>query len=301
LDPGSVDVLGARLGGLAQAGLAALWCILARSGLTDIVTFRRPGRTLLVLGLITISLLGGFRSKLILVTLVTGILFCLEGLFRSKLLPLFLFIGVSAAAVLIPLSDKLPFSMQRSLSWLPLKVDPLVKESAENSSEWRIQMWRDVAVEIPRYLLLGKGYSINAAEFNAARIDERASNGQEGAEMAGDYHNGPLSVIIPFGIFGVLGFLWFLIAGARVLYRNYRFGPPEYVRLNRLLYAYYLSNIIMFFFVFGALSSGLFLFTGLVGLSVSLNAGAAKKPIVIPQPKPSSQPRYRPIKAAAAA
>ena len=40
----------------------------------------------------------------------------------------------------------------------------------------------------------------------------------EGAAMAGDYHNGPLSVLIPFGIWGLAAFVWLLVAGARFLY-----------------------------------------------------------------------------------
>jgi hypothetical protein len=30
---------------------------------------------------------------------------------------------------------------------------------------------------------------------------------------AGDYHNGPLSILIPFGLFGMIAFLWLLGAG----------------------------------------------------------------------------------------
>jgi len=38
-----------------------------------------------------------------------------------------------------------------------------------------------------------------------------------GAELAGDYHNGPLSVIIPFGVFGVIAFVWFLLRASKGL------------------------------------------------------------------------------------
>src|SRR2546428_13711322 len=61
--------------------------------------------------------------------------------------------------------------------------------------------------------------------------------GTEDVELVGDYHNGPISVISPFGIFGVLAFGWFLVAGLRALHRNYQFGHPAYRQMNRFLLA----------------------------------------------------------------
>jgi hypothetical protein len=107
--------------------------------------------------------------------------------------------------------------------------------------------------------------------------------------MVSDFHNGPLSVIIPFGLPGVIGFLWFLAASWRVLYRNYRYGNPAYTKLNRFLLVYFISRIIFFFVVFGNLYSELAAYTGLIGLSISLNAGVAKPFILLPPPR--SRPR----------
>jgi len=103
--------------------------------------------------------------------------------------------------------------------------------------------------------------------------------------MAGDYHNGPLSVIVAFGIFGVIAFVWFMVAALRVLYRNYQFGDSAHHRLNTFLLAYFVARALLFMSVFGSLYSELAFFTGLVGLSISLNGGVAK-PVVVPQPVP---------------
>jgi O-antigen ligase len=108
--------------------------------------------------------------------------------------------------------------------------------------------------------------------FSQYQVENRA------ATIAGDYHNGPLSVIIPFGIWGVLAFLWFLIAGVRVLWRNYRHGDLELRILNTYLLSTFLVSIITFTFVFGAISTGLVAFTGVLGLSVALNGGVATPP-----------------------
>ena len=110
----------------------------------------------------------------------------------------------------------------------------------------------------------------------------RGENDTQGvAELAGDYHNGPLSVIIPLGLFGVIGFLWFLGAGISVLYRNHKFGDPAFQRINTFLLAYFIAKTICFFAVFGSLYSDLVGFTGLLGLSVSVNGGLARKPVVL--------------------
>jgi hypothetical protein len=101
--------------------------------------------------------------------------------------------------------------------------------------------------------------------------------------MVGNYHNGPLSVILPFGIFGAIAFVWLLVAGIRVVYRNYQFGDPAYHQINKFLFVYFVVRVILFFAVFGALEADLPMFLGLLGLSISLNGGVAK-PMVVPWP-----------------
>jgi hypothetical protein len=148
---------------------------------------------------------------------------------------------------------------------------------AQSSTEWRLQLWRDVAPQIPQYLLVGKGYSFSGTEqFQVGR-------GMESFELTGDYHSGPLSVILPFGIFGSIAFVWLLVAGIRVLYQNYQFGDPAYHNINTFLFAYFVVKVIFFFTIFGSLHSDIPMFLGLLGLSVSLNGGVAK-PVVVTEP-----------------
>ena len=94
----------------------------------------------------------------------------------------------------------------------------------------------------------------------------------------GDYHNGPLSVIIPFGIYGVLAFLWFVFASLRLMWRYLKFGDPNLRKINALLLAAFGAKVLLFLTVFGALSSELVFFTGLIGLSVALNGAPATTP-----------------------
>jgi O-antigen ligase len=176
-------------------------------------------------------------------------------------------------------APRLPLVMQRSLAVVPfIQIDPLVRMDAESSTGWRLQMWREVLPEVPQYLLIGKGYSFSGTEQAALRSTLAAT------ELVGNYHNGPLSVIIPFGLLGAISFVWLMVAGIRVLRQNYQFGDPAYHHLNTFLFAYFVIKVLMFFLVFGSFHSDLAMFLGVLALSISLNGGAAK-PAVVPRPK----------------
>jgi hypothetical protein len=140
-------------------------------------------------------------------------------------------------------------------------------------------MWRVVAPEIPRYFLLGKGYAINPADIYLAQESARrglAKGGSEGAIVTGDYHSGPLSVIIQFGIFGVIVVVWFWIVSVRVLHLNFRYGEPRFRNINTFFLAYFIARILQFLFVFGGIASDLPTFVGILGLSISINGGVRK-------------------------
>jgi hypothetical protein len=272
-----------RMGGLPFMAIGVFCAMLARYGIRGIFHPRRPLRLITFVAFIIIGMFGGFRSMVIIFALTFLIQFYFEGLFRTRLFPVMAIVGLVCLATLPLTISHMPLQFQRSLSFLPLDIDPLAKSDAEASTEWRVKMWNDVLPQVPRYLIIGKGYSINANEIEMAGLNA-GDNQALGSELAGDYHNGPLSVIMPFGIFGVFGFLWFLFASGRVLYRNYRFGNPVFRRVNTFLFAYFLAKVIVFIAVFGSLYSDLPAFIGLVALSVSINGGQAR-PAPVPRPK----------------
>jgi hypothetical protein len=152
-----------------------------------------------------------------------------------------------------------------------------------------------VVPTIPQYLLVGKGYSIDARELEDAAIfaEFNRDDPGRGSTVASDFHSGPLSLIIPLGIFGTIGFLWFLVAAFRVLRNNYRYGDAEYKGLNTFLLAYFIVRVIFYFVIFGSFHSELTLFTGLIGLSVSLNGGMRRP---APSKAPAPNPAYLPFR-----
>lgn len=273
-----------RLGGLGGASTVIMFYLLARHGIRGILNVNQSRRLLIFVLVVAASLVGGFRSAFIFVLLIFVLQFYFEGLMRTRLLPVLVIMGTFCMVLLMLLGGRLPLSVQRSLSFLPIEVDPLVRASADNSTKWRLQMWEVLRPDLHKYILVGKGYAINPTDMYLTDLGVRSGRlaSWEGSLLAGDYHSGPLSIYIPFGSFGVLAFLFFLIASIRALHLNYQHGDPHLRHINTFLLASFIARSIFFFFVFGSISSELFSFTGTIGLSVALNGGVKKAPALSP-------------------
>ena len=259
-----------RAFGMAPLGLAVFCFLLARYGISGLLDLKKPWRAGLFCFAIVMGMFGGFRSTALLFGMTLALLFFVERLHRTWLLLPVILMSLAGGGLLVLLAPRLPFAVQRSLAFLPIPLDPIAKMDAQGSTEWRLQLWRDVAPEIPRYLIVGKGYSFNPMDQALAR------GNRQSFELTGDYHNGPLSIILPFGIFGLLAFIWLMFVAIRVVYRNYQFGDPAFHQYNAFIYAYFVVKVVFFFTIFGSLHSDLPLFLGLLGLSISINGGVSK-------------------------
>jgi hypothetical protein len=287
-----------RFGGLANASMAGVFVLIARYGIGGILDFRRIWRPLLFLACIVTCFFGGFRSIIILIALTMGLLFCFEGLLRSRLMPVMVLGLVLIGGLSVTFSDRLPLPVQRCLAIFPLKLDPVARLSAEGSSEWRLEIWRFLLPQIPQYLFLGKGLTFDANDMamNMTIANQVDSDPGGQANLAGDYHSGPLSVIITFGIWGCIAFLWFLVASIQVLWANYKYGEPEIKKLNSFLIAYFIAKTALFLFIFGGFHSDFVGFVGVIGLSISLNGGVAKPvPAVVANPRPAFNRLRQPL------
>ncbi|TAK97468.1 MAG: hypothetical protein EPO07_13225, partial [Verrucomicrobia bacterium] len=268
----------ARLSGCSDLAGAVSLYFAARYGMRGILDLTRPWRLFTVLLFMATGLLGGFRSLFLFLGFVFVVLFFLEKLHRTQLLIVAVMLVVVGAAGLVPFARKLPLNAQRALSFLPIDVDPAARASARGSIEWRVDMWKEVIDEVPRYLLKGRGYRIDPTDLYMA--DENSARGfglpAQWAIVSGDYHNGPLSVLIPFGLWGALAMLWFMWASLRLLYRNCIHGDPQNALLNRALFACFLVRSIFFLFLVGGLASDLPYLVALVALGISFNRGEVR-------------------------
>jgi len=266
--------------GVPALGGAVFSLMLARYGVRGILEGTKPWRLAVFCLFSFLAMLGGFRSTFVQLTMTFAVIFYLERLHHTRLLLPMVFVSLAGVGLMFLFATRLPLAFQRSLTVVPfVQLDPLARLSAQVSTDWRVQVWKDVVPEIPRYLLVGKGYS-----FSGAEREKVARDATESSEMVGNYHNGPLSVIIPFGMFGSIAFVWLLAAGTRVLYQNYQFGDPALHYINTFLFGSFVVKIAFFFIIFGSLVADLPAFLGLLGLSISLNGGVAK-PVVVPRPK----------------
>ena len=290
----SSDVGGQRIGrvaGMSSTGVALFSFMLLRYQVRGILDLHKPWRLLLFLAIIVLSLYGGFRSVLILFVTLFSLQFYFEGLHRTRMFPILLVMGTLGLAGLIPFAQKLPLSIQRCLSVLPIPVNPGVRIDAQSSTEWRLRMWDVLVPEISRYFWLGKGYTASATDYYLSYESTKRgfSADYDTSLIAGDYHSGPLSILIPFGIFGVISFLCFIVAALRVLYLNYRDSDPSIKGINTFLLAYFSGKIVFFLLIFGASHSDLILLAGVVGLSLTINgvASAQRKRVISQEAKPA--------------
>jgi hypothetical protein len=295
-----------RLGAFAATAGAVANYMLARYGLRGIFMSNRPLRIPFFIVMLVLTLLGGFRIIIASYMCIVFMLFFVEGLHRTRLLLVFIMGLTLTGALLVPLSNKLPYTFQRALSFLPLNWDATPKQDAEGSKLWRERIWDATWPKVPDYLLLGKGYALRAEDFemmgdqnNGGQFVNGATShmdaSEEGLAISSDFHDGKLSTLIPFGIWGAISILWLMAAGQRVLYRNWKYGDLELKTMNAYLLVANTYHILSFFFVYGAYHNDVGQFGMLAGLSIALNWGVrgparATVPAVTFKSSPEPQP-----------
>jgi hypothetical protein len=269
-----------RISGFGPAAIGLGMFVLMRFGIRGLLDFSRPLRFVFFCSIVFLGWLSGFRSAFATIGVVFIVQFFAEGLHRTRFAMIFVAGGLMIYGFLFTFATSLPLAAQRAISFLPITIDRTAALDAQGSWEWRLEMWNIVAKEIPQYLWLGKGYVVDPGDL--ALADEAVRRGFASSYdifiKVGDYHSGPLSVLIPFGILGALGFIWFVSAAIRVLWNNMRYGEAELKQINTFLFSLFLGRLIFFTFFFGGLELDLWLFASIVGFNISLNSGVKKAP-----------------------
>jgi hypothetical protein len=281
-----------RIGAMSATGQAIFGWTLAMYGFGGVFHSGRPWRAALVFLSVAVSGLGGFRTTLLIQMITLALMFVLEGHHRTRRLFWWLCAGALGLALLVPLAPHLPTPFQRTLTFLPLplEVDPAVRQDAESTLQWRQGLWIAFLEDVPKYLWLGKGLTISTMDMEwAATMGRFSAQNWYLSYLTGEHHNGILSVLISFGVWGLLAFLWLVLAGLWLLARNFRNGQPALRSINTYLLANYLAVAMLYFTYSGTLYWHLRNFTGLLALSVMLNAGLAgrsERPATVPASKP---------------
>lgn len=250
------DESGTSVGRLWSAGPAANGMLIALLCLVPIRRFFQPtGFHWLVLfgGIITLSLMSGFRLMTAMLFLIAVLaLFFQKGFTAPRLLLLFI-AGAVGLCVVYYYSSSLPNNIQRSVSWLPgIDVSSAARGDAEQTIDWRLRLWSEALRYLPDYWLIGKGFSYNArdmiAAFQAIYIDDL-----KWAIVVGAYHNGWLSMILCTGVFGALLCLTLMIAPMIRHWKKQRapWNNALLMRYHGVLLAALIANGFVFLVVYG--------------------------------------------------
>ncbi len=222
---GSKDAVGAiqqeaqlgdtRMTGLLTAGTSSVLALCARYNPITLISPLYPGRALMFAAAFGAIFLSGFRNAL----LFAFATYLLSSLLRGRLRDLWVSASVAGVALiaLILLHGtflQLPRTMQRALSWLPGDWDEATVADAEQSSQWRFEMWAWAWNDnrIMRDRVLGQGFGLSLDDMNliasmlTAGIPGQnllGGSDREAFMITGTLHSGPLSTIKYIGVVGL--------------------------------------------------------------------------------------------------
>ena len=221
-----------RLGFLGWSGRVG---ILALSSYYRPLTCINPlyvRRFLITIFCIALILFSGFRNFLMASILSMAV----ASYFQRRTLDIWrmAMFGVPVLALLLTAQGvvlQLPFSVQRTLSFLPAQWDPRAKSDAEGSTEWRVYMWKAMLTEGGKYLhdrWLGDGFGYTRMQLREMQFTNAEGGAQESFLITGQVHSGPLSTIKYVGYIGLGLYMTLLIILARQAARLMRraYGTP---------------------------------------------------------------------------
>ncbi len=202
-------------------------------------------------GIFTLSLLSGFRLITASLLVITALVFFFQ---KEISIPRILFMGCVASVGLIGIyacSRMLPNSVQRAISWLPgISVNNAALGDATATVDWRLNVWKEGLHFIPDFWLVGKGFSYEMRDVQAALFDPQ---GIDWALTVGSYHNGWLSMILCTGVVGAVLGIILLIVPARHHWKR-QFLPwrnAELKRYHGVFLAAQITIIATFFTIYG--------------------------------------------------
>jgi len=199
---------GQGIGRLNSAGFAAQTMLI---GFLAIVPTRKLFHIrgalwwLWLLAIIAISLLSGARLLTVMLPCTVFVAVLLQ---RSLTIPrviLGVLISILGIITVYYTIDSLPYSVQRTLSWLPgLKVSNAVAQDAAGTVDWRLDLWHVAIRYIPEYFWLGKGFSYDGRLLAVSQMRGVGGDPLDWAMIMGWYHHGCLSLLLLLGIGGLI-------------------------------------------------------------------------------------------------
>jgi hypothetical protein len=242
--------------------------------------------TAIVIGLVGAGICGiaGYRANLIMLTLLL-VVFVVTGR-RPDRIPRLFGLGMAGGvlyALLIVMSPRMPGPAQRMVSVLPgAEVSHAVDIAGRSTVEWRLELWRRAAKDIPENFWIGKGLVFKRSEHELLRAMTGARvDNYDHQIWSRTYHNGPLAFLLDLGFPGALICTLLMFAIVREGKRDMaeKWHDESLRAYHHVAFTYFLSSVVMFWLSFGDVRSIVgFLFMGSVlrGLRVA-DARAAEE------------------------
>lgn len=274
VNPGGANAGGGRQGeyGVERATRILFVRDIAKNLSLWICTFISPIRACfhplwapLILLTFTFAAFSGYRSEIGVVGLTYLVGIAYRGGKISLALSIFVLGTGVALLAFVNLVAPLPANIQRSLSFLPGTWDSAQVVDGEDSTEWRVEMWKEALLTDYwiKDKLLGDGLGMTREEFNYIQSFKNEQIGgavrsgkltkqQEFMMASGSYHSGPVSTIRAIGY---LGLFVLLLAQIRLAVHAHRLilraRNTEWFHLSLFIGIPLIHAPFVFVFVFG--------------------------------------------------
>jgi hypothetical protein len=243
-----------RMASTMYVGHALLLIMLASHKLSDFFTARGFYLVPLAMGILFLSLFSGHRVMLVEVFGVILVLGCAQRVYRAgnvAILGTILFFSLALTYLFV---DRLPMSVQRSVSFLPgIEVQQVTYDDAYGTLETR-RILRSIGMEmIPDYFWIGRGFTF-ASSDSLEMLADPTGIGMHVAQ--GRFYNGFIGLMVNTGIFGTIFMSAFIIGGTilsfRIISRLRILGCDDmFLRICGGLASLWVVGVGMFIFLHG--------------------------------------------------
>ncbi|MFA5688378.1 MAG: O-antigen ligase family protein [Kiritimatiellales bacterium] len=198
----------------------------------------------------------GFRGRIVSTVFLCFVFFYFYAGNRKQYVVKALFTGLLLWGAILAAAPFLPLGMQRAVSFVPGVTVNLAQASvAQGSTEWRFEIWKYCLQQFPEYWLIGRGIAFNVwttiSELGA--LDVQLQN-QWFMFLTHSYHSGPLTLLIDYGLPGLLVMLTvhiFFIVKCFRMGKNLSAASTVLERFTLYFIALVLTQIFAYWVLFG--------------------------------------------------
>jgi hypothetical protein len=198
--------------------------------------------------------LSGFRSRLLSQLVLTAAFYYFLSPNRRAYIIKAILAGCCLWLAVIMVAPALPLGLQRAVSFVPgVSVSAVQALNAEHSTEWRFVIWKECLDHVPEYWLIGRGIAFNVwetvTELGAYDIQQKS---QWFMFLTHSYHSGPITLLIDFGVPGLVVMLMIHFAFTRKCFRAGAVVSGENDHVSRFA-CFFMALVLQQIFAFWAL------------------------------------------------